>query len=120
MSKLSFIERVKARIKGGDDLALSRLQIETNKYLDKQIKLIEERIEENTVLVEEKEAELEEFVETPNFNSILKSEQRKEYIKEVYVAGYDRIVKSIDELKVSIEKDTLLIEKRKAMKAYLD
>jgi len=117
MSK--FIERVKVRLKGGDDLALLKLQNDTNKYLDKQIDLIKDRIEENSEKVEEKEGELAEFIETPDFDRITKSEIRKEYIKDTFVSGFDAIVKSIDGLKVSIEKDTLLVEKRIAMKEYL-
>jgi len=120
MSKLDFIGRVKARIKGGEDASLMKLQVGTDKYLKKQIELIKDRIEDNTEKVAEKEEELDEYLESPNLNRIGTSDARKEYIKDEYVAGYDKIVGEIDELKSEIEADTKLKEKRKGMIADLN
>ena len=120
MSKLNFVERVKARIKGGEDASLMKLQVGTNKYLKKQIELIDDRIEDNSEKVVEKEEELNEYLETPNLNRINTSDARKQYIKDEYVAGYDKIVEDLDELKEAIETDLKLKEKRKGMIADLN
>lgn len=120
MSKLNFVERVKARIKGGEDASLMKLQLATDKYLDKQIQLIQDRIEDNKEKVEERKGELIEFLETPDLDRIIKSEDRKDYIKDKYIPGYDSIVKDIDELEQKIENDKRLIEKRTAMKVELN
>jgi len=115
MSKLGFAARVKARMKGAEETSILKLQIGTNKYLDKQVKNLQERIEENTEKIEEKQGELAEYLETPDLEQIKSTDERKAYIKDEYVAGYDAIADEIDELKELIERDEKIIKRRQLM-----
>ncbi len=115
MKKLCFVNRVVARLKGAEDASIIKLQSGTNKYLNKQVKLIEERIEENNEKIEEKQAELAEYLETPDLDQIKSTDERKAYIKDEYVAGFDNVADEIAELKIAIETDEKLIVRRKFM-----
>ena len=111
---MNFIEKCAAFLKNSDEAKLLKFQSGVTKYLKDQIKSVASRMEDNTELIAEKTEELGEYLVNLDYEQIKNLEDRKEYIK-VYVAGYDKLVKELDELKAGIVKDEKIVEKRNAM-----
>lgn len=111
----TMLERIMEYMKGGEKAKLVKFLRGVGKYLDNQIKELVDRIEKTTDKIEEKEEELEEYLLTIDFDEIKSTENREIYIRN-YVAGYDRIVEKIQELKFEAEDDRERVERRKEMK----
>lgn len=111
----TIIEKVMEFMKGGEKAKLAKFFKGVRKYLDDQIKSIEDRIERTDDKMEEKNEELEEYILTIDFDRVMKTEERSDYVKS-YVAGYDKLVEQIEGLKYSIENDMAIIRRRKEMK----
>ena len=111
----SLVERIMEHLKGGEKAKLVKFQKGTVKYLDTQVRLIQERIEKNEDLVEEKLEELNDYLLEVSFEKIAKTELRSDYIKD-YVQGYDNRMDEVEELKEEIENDKALIKRREELK----
>lgn len=117
-AKKSFVERIMEHLKGGEKSKLGKFQKGTVKYLDTQVRLIQERIEKNEDLVEEKLEELGDYILEVSFDKIAKTELRSDYIKN-YVQGYDDRMDVVEGLKEEIEDDKALIKRREELKKVI-
>lgn len=111
----TIIERVLTFMKGGEKTKLAKFFKGVGRYLDDQIREIENRIRKAKERIEEKEGGVEEYMLTIDFESIKGIDDREKYI-ERYVAGYDKLIEKIQEMKMEVEDDFERIKRRKEMK----
>ena len=81
MKKVTFLERVKAVLKGGDDAKLARFQSKLEKYFEKQIKARKEQIETLQDKIVDAAETLSDTIESVNLESIATTESTEAYCK---------------------------------------
>lgn len=81
MKKVTFLERVKAVLKGGDDAKLARFQSKLEKYFEKQIKARKEQIETLQDKIVDAIETLSDTIESVNLESIATTESTEAYCK---------------------------------------
>lgn len=108
MTKLSFVERAMAFLKGGDEAKLARLETKTGKYFKEQHSIRDRKIDKLREQIEDAQEAFNEAVPNIDLSAIATSDGLDRYIPE-YVAGLDRKLAAITELEDQIE--TLEAEK---------
>jgi len=112
MEKMTWVAKIKAALKGGDDAKLSRMNTRVDKYLKKQQDSRKDSISELREKLEDKQEEMTAFVNTVDFDKLSSDSvdaHATSYVKGV-VARLQEIEQIETEIK-SIEEDMAFLKK---------
>jgi len=101
MKKLSFIERVKKFIQGGDEAKLARFDSKLQKFFAKQIAKRKEQIESLTDKIADEQERLQETILNVDVQAINSTEGTESYCAR-YVKSVEQVQDRIDELEAQI------------------
>ena len=101
MKKLSFIERVKKFIQGGDEAKLARFDSKLQKFFAKQIAKRKEQIESLTDKIADEQERLQETILNVDVQAINSTEGTESYCAR-YVKSVEQVQDRIDELDAPI------------------
>ena len=116
MKKMSFVDRILAKLQGGDASKLARFQKKTEKYFTQQISMREDEIAELDDKINDLKDSLTESVENIEMESLNKTETLDAYIPHyvstllgvqkkisALVDQQDKLQEEIDDLKATQE-----------------
>jgi histidinol dehydrogenase len=113
----SFVERVLAFVKGGDDAKLSRFSSKLEKYYNNQIKMRQDRIETLIDQIDDAQEVLNETILNVDLDRVHKTEEAESYcaIYSRKVAEANAKVKSLQESVESNEDEISELQELKAL-----
>ena len=113
MKKNTWLQRITAVLKGGDDAKLVRFQTKLEKYFDKQIKQREDSIETLRDKITDASDNLNDVIESVNLDRIATTEGAESYCKE-YTQKVQQAAQTeknlLDQIEVLEEEITALQE----------
>lgn len=113
--KLSFIERVMAKLSGGDESKIGRFQKRLVKELDDQVSIRTKSIEDNNDKISDIEEEMSDSLLELNLEKIKTTESTKSYVKD-FIKVQVGFETKIAELKEDTRVKNLEIELMKKIK----
>jgi uncharacterized phage infection (PIP) family protein YhgE len=110
---MTFVEKVLAYAKGGDEAKVVKFQSDVSKYLKKQIKEIKDETDELNDQLEDATNELNEAVVNVDLDRIQTTDARKGYVVS-YVDLLESKEEQIRQFKSRIKENNKLLELREA------
>jgi len=101
---MNYVERVLARLKGGDEAKIAKVNKYSTKFVKDQIKALNEENNEFEDKLEEIKEEITEYVESPDLD-VKGVDGVKTYVSGEYITGINDLISSRKSIEKEIESN---------------